>query len=126
MTLFYPRLPTDSDLLAGIRVVVVCAMLVSLVLGLATIRRRDFVRHRAWMIRGYALGMGAGTQVITLLPLTLVAGTPGPFPRALGMGAAWAINVVVAEWVIRRPARRRPRPVRRAPVTQVPAGAVAS
>jgi len=126
MTLFYPRTPYDSDLLTATRVVVVCAMLVSLVLGLAAILRRDFVRHRAWMIRGYALGMGAGTQVITLLPLTLVAGTPGPFPRALGMGAAWAINVVVAEWVIRRPARRRPRPAARRLVAPVPAGAVAS
>jgi uncharacterized membrane protein len=125
MTLFYPRLETDSDPLTAIRVVVVCWMLVSLVLGLAAVRRRDFARHRAWMIRGYAIGMGAGTQAFTLLPLTLVSGTPGPTARVLGMAAGWAINVVVAEWIVRRPARRRPQQARRAPVSPVPAEAVA-
>jgi uncharacterized membrane protein len=125
MTLFYPRTEYDSDLLTAIRVVVVCAMLISLVLGFAAVRRRDFARHRAWMIRGYAIGMGAGTQVFTLLPLTLVAGTPGPLPRALLMGLGWGINVVLAEWIIRRPARRRPRPSRPSPVLPIPAAAVA-
>ena len=125
MTLFYPRPANDSDLLASIRIVVVLYMLVSLVLGFAAIRRRDFVRHRAWMIRGYAIGMGAGTQVFTLLPWTVVAGTPGALPRALLMAAAWGINAVLAEWIIRRPARRRPGPSHRPPVVPVPAGAVA-
>ena len=125
MTLFYPRTPYDSDLLTAIRVVVSSAMLVALALGIRAILRRDFVHHRAWMIRGYALGMGAGTQVITLLPLTVASGTPTALPRALLMGLAWAINVAVAEWVIRRPARRRRKPSRRAAVAPVPAGAVA-
>jgi uncharacterized membrane protein len=126
MTLFYPRPANDSDLLASIRIVVVLYLLVSLVLGLAAVLRRDFVRHRAWMIRGYAIGMGAGTQVFTLLPWTVVAGEPGWLPRALLMGAAWAINAAVAEWIIRRPARRRPRSAQRPPVVRVPAEAVAS
>lgn len=125
MTLFYPHTPHDSDLLTAIRVVVSSAMLIAIVLGFAAIRRRDFTRHRAWMIRGYALGMGAGTQVITLLPFTVAAGTPTPLARALLMGLGWAINVAVAEWVIRRPARRRPRPARRVPVVPVAAEAVA-
>ena len=125
MTLFYPRVPSDSDLLVSIRIVVVLYMLISLVLGVAAVLRRDFVRHRAWMIRGYAIGMGAGTQVFTLLPWTVVAGEPGWLARALLMGLAWAINAAVAEWVIRRPARRRPRPAARRPVAPVPAEAVA-
>ena len=32
------------------------AMVVTIVLGFAAIRRRDIARHRAWMIRSYALG----------------------------------------------------------------------
>jgi hypothetical protein len=58
------------------------------------------------MMRGYALGLGAGTQVLTLLAGELIAGPPNEFSRALLMGAAWAINLAVAEWAIRkRPAR---------------------
>ena len=36
-----------------------------LVLGFTAIRRRDIPAHRAWMIRAYALGLGAGTQAFT-------------------------------------------------------------
>ncbi|GAA4181093.1 DUF2306 domain-containing protein [Streptosporangium oxazolinicum] len=105
MTLFYARPPGDGDLLAVFRLVFGSAMLLSIVLGLAAIRRRDFTRHRAWMIRGYAIALGAGTQALTHLPWFLIAGTPGEFSRALLVAAGWVINLAVAEWIIRR--RRR-------------------
>jgi hypothetical protein len=36
-------------------------------------------------------------------------GKPGEGPRAVMMGAGWVINVIVAEWIIRKPkAVRRP------------------
>jgi hypothetical protein len=54
------------------------------------------------MMRGYALGLGAGTQVLTHLPWFVLFGKPGELPRLLLMGAGWAINLGVAEWVIRR------------------------
>ena len=53
------------------------------------------------MVRGYALGLGAGTQVLTHLPWFLFPAIQGEFTRALFMGAGWAINLVVAEWIIR-------------------------
>ncbi|MFF5210167.1 DUF2306 domain-containing protein [Streptosporangium sp. NPDC000396] len=106
MTLFYPRPEGDGDLLAGFRLVFGTAMALSIVLGLAAIRRRRIARHRAWMIRGYAIGQGAGTQVLTHLPWVLIFGAPGEFTRALLMAAGWVINLAVAEWIIRkRPAR---------------------
>ena len=77
-------------------------MVVSIVLGFAAIRRRDVARHRAWMIRGYAIALGAGTQVLTNVPWLLFAGKPEGLSRALLMAAGWVINVAVAEWVIRR------------------------
>ncbi|ROO86899.1 putative membrane protein [Actinocorallia herbida] len=110
MTLFYPRPDDVGDLLSGIRLVVGSAMAASIVLGFAAIRRRDFARHRAWMIRAYALGMGAGTQALTQLPWILTAGPPGRPDKAVLMAAAWLINVLVAEWIIRtgeRPRRLR-------------------
>lgn len=106
MTLFYPRPPGDGDLLSGFRLVFGSAMVGSIILGLAAIRRRDVARHRAWMARAYAIGMGAGTQVFTHLPWILILGRPGELTRALLMGAGWVINLAVAEWVIRkRPSR---------------------
>ncbi|WP_432925746.1 DUF2306 domain-containing protein [Microbispora sp. CA-135349] len=105
MTVFYPHPPADHALLTGMRLVFGTAMLVSVVLGFAAIRRRDIARHRAWMTRGYAIGMGAGTQVLTTVPWVVVAGQPGPLPRALLLGAGWLINIAVAEWVVRRGAR---------------------
>ncbi|MEU4533621.1 DUF2306 domain-containing protein [Streptosporangium sp. NPDC023825] len=102
MTLFYPRPDGDGDLLAGIRLVFGSAMLLAIVLAFAAIRRRDAARHRAWMIRGYAIGLGAGTQALTHLPWFLIFGTPGEFPRALLVAAGWVINLAVAEWFIRK------------------------
>lgn len=106
MTLYYDLPPMDGAILNAIRLVVGAGMFASLCLGYAAIRRRDIMRHSAWMIRAYALGLGAGTQVLTHLPwFILVDGTPGITPRTIMMGGAWAINMVVAEYVIWR--RRR-------------------
>lgn len=102
LALFQHR-PEISDLLTGFRLVFGTAWLVFLVLGFAAIRRRDFARHRAWMVRGYAVGMGAGTQVFTNAPWALAVGTPGPLTEAVLMLAGWLINLAVAEWLIRRP-----------------------
>ena len=103
MAQFYPLPAGDGQLLYMERIVFGSAMVVSIVLGLDAIRRRDFAAHGNWMMRAYAIGMGAGTQVLTHVPwFVLVGGMPGKAPRALLMGAGWVINVVVAEWVIRR------------------------
>jgi uncharacterized membrane protein len=106
MTLFYPWPDGDGELLYGLRLLFGSAMVVSIVLGFAAIRRGNVIGHRAWMMRGYALGLGAGTQVLTLLAGELIAGPPSELSRALLMGAGWVINLAVAEWAIRkRPAR---------------------
>ena len=106
MAHFYPLPAHDGPLLYAFRLLFGALMAISIVLGVVAIRRRDIARHRAWMMRGYALGLGAGTQVLTLLLGEIVLGPPGEVPRALLMGAAWAINLALAEWII----RRRPSP----------------
>jgi len=106
MTLFYPWPAGDGALLYALRLVFGSAMVVSIVLGFTTIRRGDVMKHRAWMTRGYALGLGAGTQVLTLAVGALILGPPGELSRALLMGAAWVINLAVAEWAIRKRLRR--------------------
>ncbi len=102
MAHFYPWRLGDGELVYLERLVFGSAMLLSIGLGLDAIRRRDFPSHGAWMMRAYAIGLGAGTQVVTHLPwFLLVGGKPGELPRGLMMGAGWVINVVVAEWIIR-------------------------
>src|SRR5437588_11436727 len=77
-------------------------MAASMVLGVDAVRRRDVKAHGAWMIRGYAIGMGAGTQVLTHLPWFILVGKPGESARTVLMGAGWMVNVIVAELIIRR------------------------
>ena len=109
MAHFYPWPEGDGEALYLLRLVFGSAMALSMVLGVdAAARRRDFAAHGAWMTRGYAIGMGAATQVLTHLPWFILAdGRPGESARAVMMGAGWVINVAVAEWVVRRGPSRR-------------------
>lgn len=115
MTLFYAPKPGTGSLLYVLRLVFGSAMAACLVLGVTTVRRGDVAGHRAWMIRAYAIGLAAGTQALTggfggaLFGTGVVAGD-------LAKAAGWAINLAVAEWVIRRasvPSSRPDRAVRR-------------
>lgn len=101
----------DSGLLTAFRSAAGIGMAASIVVGVVAVLGGDIRRHRAWMIRGYAIGLGAGTQVFTTAAWFLVAGEPGPTAEGLVLGAGWLINLAVAEWLIRRrPGRRRPVP----------------
>jgi uncharacterized membrane protein len=120
MTLYYPDAP-GGDLLWGVRLLVASAMAASIVLAFTAIRRRDIPTHRAWMIRAYALAAGAGTQAVTQGISEAAFGT-GDLPKALSMSSGWLINLAVAEWIIRRPARRRGRRARSAQTRAVMVG----
>ena len=102
----------DSAALNAVRTVVAIAMVTFIVLGFIAARRRHFEAHGAWMLRAYALFLGAGTQVFT-------AGfTALPFMKphlseelaAATMAAGWIINALVAEWILRKPRVAEPSP----------------
>ena len=82
MTLVDPWPEGDGALLYAVRFVFRSAMVGSIVLG-------------------YALGLGAGTHVLTLGAGEVIGGPPIELHRALLLGAAWVINLAVAEWDIR-------------------------
>jgi uncharacterized membrane protein len=107
MNQFYQLPPHDGRLLYLMRLTVGLWMFAALVTGYLAIRRRDVSAHQDWMLRGYAIGMGAGTQVLTGLPVILLMGPPGTDLRAALLGLGWAINAVLAEIIIAR--RHRPR-----------------
>ena len=112
MSAFYPRPAGDGESLVVVRLLVGSAMLASIVLAVVAIRRRNFASHGAWMTRAYAIALGAGTQVFTILPWVVIFGPIGAadeLPRTVLMTAAWVINLAVAEYVIRRRPSHRSR-----------------
>jgi uncharacterized membrane protein len=111
ITLVFPRQEGTGDLLHVFRLLTGSGMAISILLGLAAIRRGDIFRHRAWMTRAYALALGAGTQALTVGLGEAILGA-GVVRTDLMMVAGWAVNLGVAEWFIRRPAAQRTRTVR--------------
>jgi uncharacterized membrane protein len=110
MTQFYPAgidgpASFDGPFVYAMRLLAGSAMAFFLLFGLAAVLRRDIPSHRTWMMRGYAIGLGAGTQAFTHLPWFLFPAIQSSLSRAIFMGAGWAINLAVAEWLILR-ARR--------------------
>lgn len=102
MTRFYAAAPFDGAALHAIRLLAAAAMALCVCLGVAAVLRKNLRQHRAWMMRGYALGLGAGTQVVTHIPWFLFPGIQGELARTLCMSAGWTINLAVSEWLIRR------------------------
>ena len=68
-------------------------------LGYLAARRRDFVSHRRWMIRSFALTFAAVTLRL-YLPLSLAGGLSFAFAYPLIAWLAWVPNLAVAEaWI---------------------------
>jgi uncharacterized membrane protein len=106
LTLLFEPKPGTGEVLYVLRLVFGSALAACLVLGVTSVRRGDIAAHRAWMIRAYAIGLAAGTQAFTEGIGGAILGT-GVHSADLAKGAGWVINLAVAEWVIRRPGRRR-------------------
>lgn len=104
MTVMYP-IPAalQGDLLFGVRLLAGAATLIAIVLAVIAAMHRDIAKHRAWMIRSYALGQGAGMQVVVLLPWMLILGTPSALQRDILMSLAWLVNLTIAEMIIQKP-----------------------
>jgi len=105
MTVFYEPEPGTGNLLYGFRLVLTTGTATCLILGFTAARRRDFTSHRAWMIRAYALALGAGTQAFTVGIGAGIFGT-SDLVGDLSRITAWVINLTVAELIIRRTTRR--------------------
>ena len=93
----------DTALLATARGVFAAALLAALAMAMAAIHDRDIPRHRAWVIRAYAIGMGSGTVALVFFPIYIINGEP---PTGLAADMVfigwWAFNIGLAEWVIHR------------------------
>jgi uncharacterized membrane protein len=79
------------------------ALGVALAMAMQAIRKRDFTRHRNWMIRAYAIGMGATAVTMVFFPIYAITGEP---PMGLASDivflGSWTACVVFAEGLVRR------------------------
>ncbi len=88
------------------------ALLVALAVALLFIIRRNIPRHRAWMMRAMALGLGGATQRVFLLPIFIINGGLNEVTIGLGVWFGFLANLLVVECIL---LRQRHRPVDAAP-----------
>tara|TARA_R110000868_G_scaffold128417_1_gene336474 strand:+ start:24015 stop:24629 length:615 start_codon:yes stop_codon:yes gene_type:complete len=79
------------------------ALGVALAMAMQAIRKQDFTRHRNWMIRAYAIGIGATAVSMVFFPIYVITGEP---PMGLASDivflGSWTACVVFAEGLVRR------------------------
>jgi uncharacterized membrane protein YozB (DUF420 family) len=105
MTVFYafPE-ALQGPLLYGARITLSVAMAAFILWAIVAIRGRNLPAHRAAMLRAYAIGQGAATQTVLFLIAMIGFGTePLGLLRDVMMVTAWALNIGIAEVLIRRP-----------------------
>ncbi len=103
LTLLWRFPDANSAAISVGRLVFGIALGSALVLAMQAIYRRDFTRHRNWMIRAYAIGIGATAVTMVFFPIYLITGVP---PKGLAADiaflGAWTACIVFAEGLVRR------------------------
>jgi uncharacterized membrane protein len=97
------QFPSDaSPLVSGGRLMFGAGLAVALILAMKAIQRRDFACHRDWMIRAYALGIGATAVSMVFIPIYAITGEPPTgFASDVAFIGSWAFCVALAEWIVR-------------------------
>ena len=94
---------TSSVAVSSGRLLFGIALGVALVIATQAIRNRDFTRHRNWMIRAYAIGIGATAVSMVFFPIYAITGKP---PTGLASDIVflgfWTACIVFAEGLVRR------------------------
>lgn len=83
------------------------ALVLALTIALRAAITRDMARHRAWMIRSYAIGMGSGTVALVMFPIYIATGEPvaGLWSDIIFV-SWWALNIALGDWIARRLGRK--------------------
>lgn len=76
------------------------AWIVTSTAALVRARQRRFADHRAWMMRSYSLTFAAVTVRLMAVPLLVV--TQDPVVAITLTFWSWILNLMVAEWLVRR------------------------
>lgn len=99
----------QGSLLYLARIVLGTTMIGFIFRSVVAIRSKNLSKHRAFMLRAYAIGQGASTQTFLGIGWMIFTGTEllGPL-RDIQMVFAWVLNLMVAEFLIKKllPSRR--------------------
>lgn len=79
--------------------------IVALLIALQAILHRNIKRHRAWMIRSFAIGLSVSTMRLFFVPVYFMYGLPNDFTIGLGMWVGFVLNILVAEFILWREPR---------------------
>jgi uncharacterized membrane protein len=103
MSLLWHFPHTYSVAVSGGRLLFGIALGVALAIAMQAIGKRDFARHRNWMIRAYAIGIGATAVSMVFFPIYLITGEPpqGVAADIVFLGS-WTACIVFAEGLARR------------------------
>ncbi len=63
---------------------------------------RDIPKHRRWMMRAVAFGLGPATQRVVIIPYFLIFGVPENWMIGLVIWMGFLINLAVVEFVLAR------------------------
>lgn len=77
-------------------------LVASLGIALQVILAGDVRRHRAWMMRAIAFGLGPATQRLFILPYFFIYGMPNDLVIGLVIWFGFLVNLSVVEWVLLR------------------------
>ena len=92
-----------SPAISGGRLVFGTALGLALARAMRAVFRRDYTRHRNWMIRAYAIGIGATVVSTVFFPIYVITGAPpqGMVADAVFLGS-WSACIAFAEILVRR------------------------
>ena len=100
MTVNHPEI--SAPFLFYARIVFGMLWAVFIILAVRAVRTRDLPRHRAFMIRAYAIALNAGTLPFIYLPIAIIFGELSQGTDEAIQVFGWLINLLVAEWILRR------------------------
>lgn len=83
------------------------AQIITLIVALHAILHRNIARHRAWMIRAFAIGLSVSTMRFFFIPAYFLYGIPDDFTIALGMWVGFLTNIFIAELILWREGVKR-------------------
>lgn len=103
LTLLFTFPEAYSVAISSARLIFGIALGAALIIAVQAIRNGKIIHHRNWMIRAYAIGMGATAVSMIFFPVYLVTGEAptGVIADAMFCGA-WIGCILFAEYLVRR------------------------
>jgi len=102
LTLFFPQAIYNGSIVKAVRLIAISSFLIMIVLSFLAARRKNFAAHQDWMIRAMALSLGTGTQVYFFVTWMMISDVDNDLVRGGTFAVASALNLVIAERLVRR------------------------